>query len=223
MTGTNLIEDESGKGAEVEMRRQRRNLFLISGMLAIVQLGNLTINLVTPDKQLFSAIAFKVGHPFEIGHWVVWMMFGYTVWLFLVYLRRIGARHQFAEEYRLRIGELFKKQFRVSIETDPEFTGRPMFQEKDLDWTVCKWQVHDNTMVEMEISPKAGDGSGAVSMLSNTSILFRRDITAKKFCAQKIKAVIYVGVVTHAFLEYVFPLLIALLAAVVPLIISLTR
>lgn len=222
MTGVNLIEDESGKGAETEMRRQRRNLFLISAALALVQVGDITIKLATPDKQLIPAISVAVGRSLEIGQWPVWVMFIYTVWLFLVYLRRTGVRRQFSREYRLKMGELFKKRFHESIESDPEFTQRPMFQQPDWDWAVRKWKVYTNTMVEMAITPVSEDmGDVLGAQMASHTMSFKRDIKPMAFRIQKVKAVIYVGVVTHAVLEYVFPLLVALLAAVSPLIVSL--
>ena len=222
MTGMNLIEDESEKDAETEMRRQRRNLFLISAVLALVQVGDITIKLATPDKQPIPAISVVVGRSLEIGQLPVWVMFIYTVWLFLVYLRRIGAWRQFLKEYRLRMGELFKKRFRESVETDPEFIQRPMYQQADMNWAVLRWQVRGKAMVEMMISPVPENiGDALAAQLANQTMSFKRDINPLAIRIQKLKAVIYVGVVSHAFLEYVFPLLVALLAAVSPLIVSL--
>lgn len=226
MTDMDSTEGQNGKGAEAEMKRQRRNLFLISGVLAIVQIGGITINIATPGKQLYPALVFQVGHPFEIGHWVVWLMFGYTVWLFLVYLRRIGAWRQFLWEYRLIMGELFRKRFRTSLESDPKFNKLPMFAELEYsNWTVHKWRVHGNKnkSVDMDICPKTEDGRGSPSALSSRSIMFKRDIKPSALWAQRTVAAIYVGIVSHALLEYVFPLLVAFLAACVPLLISLTR
>ncbi len=219
-------EDQGGKGVEGEMRRQRRNLFIISGVLAIVQIGNITIHIASPGRQLYPSLGFQVGHPFEIGHWVVWLMFGYTVWLFLVYLRRIGAWHQFIWEYRLRMGELFRKRFRTSLESDPKFNKLPMFAELEFsDWTVQEWKVYGkkNKSVDMSIYPRTEAGRASPSMLSSRSIVFKRDIKTSALWLQRVMAAIYVGIVSHALLEYVFPLLVAFLAACVPLLISLMR
>jgi hypothetical protein len=222
MTGTNFIEDEIGKSAETEMRRQRRNLFLISAVLALVQVGDITIQLATPKQQPIPAISVVVGRSLEIGQWLVWVMFIYTVWLFLVYLRRTGAGRQFSREYRSRMGELFKRRFRESVETDPEFTQRPMYQQAEMNWAILRWRVNGNTMVEMMISPVwEGTGDALAAQLANQTMSFKRDIKPMAVRIQKLKAVIYVGVVSHAFLEYVFPLLVAILAAGSPLIVSL--